>query len=144
MATRERSAGVIVFHHSRAKRLRTYLLLDYGRHWDYPKGHVDPGETDLEAAKRELQEETGITEVNLVPGFAREIAYFFRDRRRGLIRKEVIFFLAEVKSKKARISHEHVGFEFLAFDDAIKRVTYPNAKQILREAEGYLNQPSPI
>ena len=135
---------MIVFHQSRTKHVRTYLLLDYGKHWDYPKGHVNAGESDLEAAMRELEEETGLTKVDLTPGFAREIAYFFRHPRRGLIRKEVIFFLAEAKSKKARLSHEHVGFEFLAFDDAIKRVTYPNARQILREAEGYLNQPSPI
>ena len=142
MATRERSAGVIIFHQSGTKQIRTYLLLDYGKHWDYPKGHVDPGESDLDAAMRELKEETGIATVDLIPGFAREIAYFFRHPRRGLVRKEVILFLAETKSKKTTLSHEHVGFEFLPFDEALQRVTFPNAKQILREAEDHLNQQS--
>jgi 8-oxo-dGTP pyrophosphatase MutT (NUDIX family) len=142
MVTRERSAGVILFHLSRTKHVRTYLILYYGKHWDYPKGHVEAGESALEAAMRELAEETGITKVVLIPGFAREISYFFRHPRRGLIRKEVIFFLAEVKSKKATLSHEHVGFEFLPFDQAIRRVTYPTARQMLREAEDHLNHRS--
>src|SRR4051812_47977640 len=75
-----------------------YLLLDYGRHWDFAKGHVHPGEDDLAAARRELAEETGITDARAVPGFEHEIVYFFRDRRKGLIRKTVVFFLAELSA----------------------------------------------
>jgi 8-oxo-dGTP pyrophosphatase MutT (NUDIX family) len=115
------------------------LLLDYGRHWDYPKGHLNPGETDLAAARRELREETGIAEVDVVPEFGREISYFFRDKRKGLIRKEVMFFLASVTNKDIRLSHEHSDFKFLPFDQAIARVTYASAKQLLRDAEAHLN-----
>src|SRR5436309_3534465 len=85
-----------------------YLLLDYGRHWDFPKGHVHPGEDDLAAARRELAEETGVTDPRVVPGFQHEIIYFFRDRRKGLIRKAVMFFLAEVPARDIVLSHEHV------------------------------------
>src|SRR4051794_39411145 len=88
MATRERSAGVIVFHRERGNKPVTYLLLDYGRHWDYAKGHVDKNEDDLSAALRELREEAGMEDVKLMPDFAKEIAYFFRHPKRGLIRKE--------------------------------------------------------
>jgi 8-oxo-dGTP pyrophosphatase MutT (NUDIX family) len=139
MAIRERSAGFVIFHQPKSGK-RTYLLLDYGRHWDYPKGHLDNGETDLAAATRELREETGIEQVNLVPDFAHEIGYFFRDKRKGLVRKEVMFFLASVEEKQVRLSHEHTGFAFLPFEDALKRVTYPSAKQLLREAEAHLNR----
>src|SRR5947208_17122345 len=100
MARRERSAGVVVYRiDPEAPGRRLYLLLDYGRYWDYPKGHLEAGEDDRTAALRELREETGIADVAIDPGFAREIVYFFKHPKRGVIRKEVIFFAGETRMK---------------------------------------------
>ena len=137
MARNERSAGFLIFHRrpgGAAPDDLRYLLLDYGRHWDFAKGHVDPGETDLEAAVRELREETGITQFAQVPEFREEIVYFFRSGRHGLIRKTVVFFLAEVAQTQVILSEEHVGHEFLPFEPAVKRATFAAAKQLLRAA----------
>ena len=48
------SAGAIVF------RGDTVLMIRAGSRWSFPKGHVEPGETLLQAASRETREETGI------------------------------------------------------------------------------------
>jgi len=136
MPTYERSAGVIVFDE---KAPREYLLLDYGRYWDFPKGHVEAGEDDRAAAKRELEEETGLSSKPLkwVDGFAHEITYFFRNKSQ-VVRKQVIFFLARSSSRAVRISHEHVGFAFLPFGAAMKQLKYPTAKEVLLAAETFL------
>ena len=136
MAREERSAGFVVFRVAE-QGMREYLLLDYGRHWDFAKGHVEKGEDDLTTALRELQEETGITTPRVVPGFQHEVIYFFKDRRKGLVRKRVVFFLGETKTAATDvvISHEHEGFAFLPFDVAVKRLTFPTARQILKLAE---------
>jgi bis(5'-nucleosidyl)-tetraphosphatase len=136
MAREERSAGFVIFHIV-GEGVREYLLLDYGRHWDFVKGHVEPGENDLATALRELHEETGIIDARVIPGFQHEVTYFFKDRRKGLVRKRVVFFLAETATVPSDIvlSHEHEGFAFLPFDVAVKRLTFPTARQILRLAE---------
>lgn len=141
-ATQERSAGFIVFHITAgefdpASRTR-FLLLDYGKFWDFAKGHVEPGETDLQAARRELKEETGLDEIEHVAGFAREITYFFRDRRRGLIRKTVVFFLARSSTDEVRLSAEHQEHAWLPFVEAVGRVTYASAREVLKAAGEHL------
>ena len=139
-AATARSAGVLVYRIAPRQKEPEFLLLDYGRFWDYPKGHVEAGEDDLTAALRELREETAIDEVELAEGFRQEITYFFRDKRRGLIRKTVVFFLGRVNPKaEVKLSHEHVGAEFLPYEAALKRVTYPTAKESLKKAKAFLD-----
>src|SRR5437764_544622 len=103
MALHERSAGVIVFTKRAASKAPRFLLLDYGRYWDYPKGHVEKGEDDRTAALRELREETGIADIDLIEGFTHEIAYFFRSKR-GLVRKTVVFFVGSSGSECVKLS----------------------------------------
>ena len=135
-----RSAGVLVYRLQPRQNAPEFLLLDYGRFWDYPKGHVEAGEDDMTAALRELREETGIADIELAEGFRHEITYFFRDKRRGLIRKTVVFFLGRVDADAAvTISHEHVAAEFLPYEEALRRVTYPTAKESLKKAKEFLD-----
>ncbi len=135
----ERSAGIILFHQSDAG-VRRYLLLDYGRHWDYPKGHVEKGEQDHAAAIRELSEETGINEVALVGGFVHELTYFFKSKKKRLVHKTVVFFLGKSHKTEVELSDEHVGYEWLPYDRAIEQVSFETAKEALRKAEQFLSQ----
>jgi bis(5'-nucleosidyl)-tetraphosphatase len=137
MARNERSAGFVLFRVHPESGLREYLLLDYGRHWDFPKGHLEKGENDLAAALRELREETGIGDPQVIRDFRHEITYFFRDRKRGLIRKTVAFFLGQTTASDREIilSSEHEGFTFVPFEVAVRQTTYANARQVLRLAE---------
>ncbi len=77
--TEVKACGVIVFR----REPLSFLLMKHPTRWDLPKGHVDPGETDLECALRELEEETGITRdsIRLDVRFLFESAYPVQDRR---------------------------------------------------------------
>ena len=57
-----RSAGIVIVR--REKSIWKYLFLRAYRNWDFPKGLVEHPETPLETALREVQEETGITNLN--------------------------------------------------------------------------------
>jgi len=133
----ERSAGVIVFRKGEGGE-KLYLLLDYGHYWDFPKGHIEAGEDERAAALRELSEETGISDVELMDDFRHEIVYFFRPPGRELVRKTVVFFIGEAMAEKVTISHEHVGYEWLRGEEALARVKYPSAKQVMQAALNHL------
>src|SRR6266403_37044 len=60
-ATARRSAGAVVFR--RTERGPRLLLLRAYRNWDFPKGMIEPGESELDAAKRETLEETGLADL---------------------------------------------------------------------------------
>jgi len=130
---REHSAGIVV------KKDGEYLLLHYeAGHWDLPKGKVEQNESDEQAALRELEEETGITDVTLIPEFEETIHYFFK-REGQTISKDVIFFLGKVDVKDITLSHEHKEFEWLPLNQALEKVTFESAKEVLRKADAFLN-----
>jgi 8-oxo-dGTP pyrophosphatase MutT (NUDIX family) len=137
----ERSAGVILYRRDKSTDRRLFLLLDYGKYWDFPKGHVEKGEDDPTAARRELEEETGIVQCEFVAGFGHEIVYFFRHPKRGLVRKTVVFFLASTDEEKVRVSEEHVGAEWVDGEQAVERVKYATAKEVMRAAVDFLADP---
>ena len=61
------SAGVVVIR--RQDTQRRYLLLRAYRNWDFPKGVVEAGEDPLQAAIREVEEETSITDLDFHWGY---------------------------------------------------------------------------
>ena len=129
----EHSAGFILFRDT-PEGGRQFLLLDYGRHWDYAKGHLEEGETAWRAAVRELREETGIKQVDRVGKFQRDMHYSFFSPKKGHIIKVVTFFLGKTRQSDVEVSHEHEGFAWLSFEDAMERLTFENAREMLRAA----------
>ena len=131
----ERSAGAIVFIKEKEP---IYLLLHYeAKHWDFPKGNIEAGESETDTAKREIGEETGIKDVEIVKGFKEKIQYYFKFKGE-LINKTVVFYLGKTKTKEVTLSFEHIGFKWLAYDQAIEQLTYKNAKEILENANKFL------
>lgn len=137
MAEPEKSCGAVVFREEKGVRL--YLLLHYNEgHWDLPKGHVEKGESEEETTRRETLEETGIAQLEFLPGFRHTVAYSFKRKGRN-IPKEVTFFLARAEQENVTLSSEHLHFAWLPFGEAEKKITYRNARHILAKAEEYLS-----
>ncbi|MEM4389103.1 MAG: bis(5'-nucleosyl)-tetraphosphatase [Candidatus Micrarchaeia archaeon] len=134
----EFSSGAVVFRRENGQIL--YLILHYEEgHWDFPKGKIEKGESIEATARREIAEETGITDVEFVPGFREKLKYFFR-REGKTIAKTVYFQLAETKQKEVKLSFEHIGFEWLPFEKAIERLTFENAKKLLEKSNNFLKK----
>jgi len=119
-----------------------YLLLHYSAgHWDFPKGNIEVGEKEKQTATREIQEETSITNVEFLDGFRMKIEYKYRHGRKR-IHKEVVLYLARAHTRKVTLSHEHIGFAWKKFDEAMQQLTYMNAKNLLSAAKEHLQKHS--
>ena len=104
----------------------------------FPKGHMEPGESELETAIRELKEETGI-DVNVVQGFRRQIEYELR-RMPDTI-KQSVYFLGEcVSDNIVRQEAEVTEACFVSYEDALEALSFEETKNILEDAEKFLDK----
>jgi 8-oxo-dGTP pyrophosphatase MutT (NUDIX family) len=103
--------------------------------WIFPKGHAEVDESPEEAAFRELEEETGVTEVALHSGSPISISYSFVHE--GVrIEKTVEYFIGICSSQKTNISqpHEIKELKWCSFEEAQNLLTHQNSRDVLDQA----------
>lgn len=131
----EKSCGAIVYTEIDQDRL--YLLIRHmnGGHWAFAKGHVEEGETEIETALREIDEETGL-KVSLDSQFRESNSY---QPKEG-VTKEVIYFVAKADSQEVKRQEiEVLEAQWLPYDQAQELLTYDNDKLLLQKAQAYLS-----
>ena len=142
----ERAAGLIIFR--RMPQIQ-YLLMQtsYGKnHWTPPKGHLDPGENDFQAALRETEEEAGFTEemLKIIPEFNVELNYEVKSYKDGIVRpKTTIYLLAELLNpdkNMVRMSDEHQDFKWLPLQDAMDLNGYKDFNEGLKKCQSKIEQ----
>ena len=144
------AAGVVLFRDDGGRR--RYLLMRSALTrrpiWEFPKGGVEPGESDRQAAVRELWEESGIgrEQISLRPDFREEERYVFTQGRgdeRILIVKKVVYFLACTDEERVTISREAEEYRWATYDEALRLIRFPGKRHVLEVAEAVLGDGAP-
>lgn len=129
----ERAAGGVVYTYAPDGALNLLLIRDRHRAWTLPKGHLEPGEGDEEAAIREIAEETGIAcEIEQVLARVRYQIY----KRGGWRDKEVAYFLARASYSKPTPATKEgiVVAAWVAPETALTTLTYAQVRQVVQQA----------
>ncbi|MBI2743666.1 MAG: NUDIX domain-containing protein [Chlamydiales bacterium] len=136
----EESFGVVPLSQEKG-RWKIFLILHIaGRHWGFPKGHLNAGETPLEAAKRELKEETGLNIISLIR--PEPFIETYRFSRRGKpVSKTVQYFAAEVEGEVILQPEEIRDGRWFSFKEAIRVLSFQEARAICHELIKILNIP---
>ena len=109
-----RSCGTVVFRVNEGKVEFLLLYQNGAGTWSFPKGHMEPGETEVETARRETLEEIGIN-VRVYPQYRKEVHYPVSRKAR----KTVVLYLAEAKDEPKIVRpKEIVGYRWADITEA--------------------------
>ncbi|MFA5937230.1 MAG: NUDIX domain-containing protein [Candidatus Paceibacterota bacterium] len=133
---KEKSFGIIPIFKDSQNNLYFCLVQHAGEHWGFPKGHGNEGEGVLDTARRELMEETGIKDVNLLKDRSFIENYIFK-KDEIIHDKTVEYFVGFVSDMKTdtleNFKKEISEIKWLPYNEAKDLITFPEAKRILDE-----------
>ncbi|XP_023012565.2 purine phosphoribosyltransferase family protein Apf [Leptinotarsa decemlineata] len=132
------ASGFVIFRKHSEKIEYLLLQTSYGiQHWTPPKGHLDPGESELKAAFRETMEESGLLKEDLkvYEDCKKVLNYEVKGKP-----KTVYYWLAELINPRAevKLSDEHQDFKWLEIEEAMKYADYKDMRELLLDFEKYV------
>lgn len=128
---REPTAGGIVFRRNAKGEVEFLLIQDHKDRWTIPKGHIEEGETAQQAAKREIGEEAGLNDTEMLGWLGKIHFRYRRIDKLVLISQQV--YLMRVKTDGNEIQKEDWmnGIKWFSFYDALDAIEYEDIGKLM-------------
>jgi 8-oxo-dGTP pyrophosphatase MutT (NUDIX family) len=139
---KQKSAGAIIYYLNE-KHLPVYLFLQNTlkkTYWEFPKGKIEGNEEIEKTVKREVLEETNLSNIKIISGFKHVLRWFYRFEGKT-ISKEAVYLIAKISEEdkdNVKISEEHQKFEFMDFNVAMQKLNIKANKEMLQEANKFI------
>lgn len=126
--TRQSAGGVVVGPDG-----RVLIVNQNGDSWSLPKGHLEPGESELDAARREIAEESGVRQLTYVA----ELARYTRPRiglrggdDPGEMKRIVLFHFTTQQTRLAPADPAHPEARWVSPEEAERLLTHPKDREV--------------
>jgi bis(5'-nucleosidyl)-tetraphosphatase len=142
-----RAVFIVIYSRDKKDRKKIQYLILHRKHhwrgWEFSKGGIEPFELKRHAARREAGEESGLKILKL-KRFSYSGKYKYNKKladRRGKIGQTFWLFGAEARIGKVKLDKkEHSGFKWMSYEQAMKRLTWPDQKKGLKIVNSWLNK----
>lgn len=129
---REPTAGGVVYRHNpKTKQVEILLIQDAKDRWTIPKGHIEEGESARETAKREIGEETGLLEVDVL-NWLGKINFRYR-RANSLVLMTTEIFLVKALGDTDALKPEDWmnGIKWFPAAEAVDKIEYEDIEKLI-------------
>ena len=129
---REPTSGGIVFRMTKDnKDIEVLLIQDSKGRWTIPKGHIEPGETAKMTARREIEEETGLKNINILTWLGK-IHFKFRRLDKLVLMTTQIYLVQAMDAHEMPIGEKWMrGIRWFSFTDALNTVEYDDIEKLM-------------
>ena len=131
----EKSCGAVIFYKSRQNTKILLVKNSNGRYWSFPKGHIEDGETAVQTARREIGEEAGLHDVDML-GWLGKIHFRYR-RIDRLVLMTTQIYLVRVRTDGNEIQKEEWmnGIRWFPFNEALDLIEYEDIAKLMLKAK---------
>jgi len=144
---KEISCGAVVYKMAR-EGAPVFLLVNSKRSgmWGFPKGHVEKGENELETAKREIFEETGIRNIKFVENFRQEDVYAVVGSPSSAgtcsaVEKHSVYFLALALEEALDFDRDEIlELRWVDLEEALNLLYFASQKKFIRSAYNLIKE----
>lgn len=137
---REPTAGGVVYRRNKQGEVEILLIQDAKDRWTIPKGHIEQGETAQETAKREIGEEAGLTDVEVL-GWLGKIHFRYRRIDKLVLMTTQIYLVKAMGNTNAIKKEEWMnGIKWFSFNDALDAIEYEDIGKLMLLAKKRIRQ----
>lgn len=129
---REPTAGGIVFRMTPDKRdIEILLIQDSKDRWTIPKGHIEQGETAKQTAVREIGEEAGLKDVNVLAWLGK-IHFKYRRLDKLVLMTTQVYLVQSMNNKEHPTKEKWMnGIRWFSFNEALDAIEYADIEKLM-------------